>query len=519
MKNALSSHKTDEPQPEKNKALTELEQLTELIFKKFSVSVLFRELNFLPFLQISHFQKTIVVVKESFCNSKPWLAKEKDSFGMTFYRALAKTIAIIALGWAMLAFSPAWAGNTEEFTVNGLKVILKKNAANEIIAAHLYVRGGVLNVTPETAGLESLLFEAAVKGTAKFPKEKLNAELARMGAQIAGESNRDYGVMKMRCVKTHFGAAWDIFADVVSNPALAPEEVELARERLLTAIRQRQDNPDAYLELLGDAMFFKDHAYVIAPEGSETSVSQITIAQMRQYLRDHLVTSKLLLVVVGNVEKADLLGKVAAAFGGLPVGSYKPHYPATAKHAGGQLQTLARELPTNYIIGYFAAPSLRDADYYAMRAAVSVLNDRVFEEVRTKRHLSYAPTVYLEDLLANCGKLYVTAVEPDTTIKVMLAEVKRLQNRLLDAESLRDKINLTLTGYYLENETNAAQADFLARFELAGLGWKKSEKFVKDRKKVTPEELQAAAQKYLNNIQFVVLGDPAKIDQKLFTSQ
>jgi zinc protease len=154
-----------------------------------------------------------------------------------------------------------------------------------------------------------------------------------------------------------------------------------------------------------------------------------------------------------------------------------------------------------------------------MRAAVSVLNDRVFEEVRTKRHLSYAPTVYLEDLLANCGKLYVTAVEPDTTIKVMLAEVKRLQNRLLDAESLRDKINLTLTGYYLENETNAAQADFLARFELAGLGWKKSEKFVKDRKKVTPEELQAAAQKYLNNIQFVVLGDPAKIDQKLFTSQ
>lgn len=146
-------------------------------------------------------------------------------------------------------FQPAWAGNTEEFTINGLKVVLKKNTANAIIATHLYIRGGVLNLTPETAGLESLLFEAAVKGTAKFPKEKLNAELARMGAQITGESNRDYGVMRMRCVKTHFSAAWDIFADVITNPALDPQEVELARERLLASLRQRQDNPDAYLEL------------------------------------------------------------------------------------------------------------------------------------------------------------------------------------------------------------------------------------------------------------------------------
>jgi predicted Zn-dependent peptidase len=35
---------------------------------------------------------------------------------------------------------------------------------------------------------------------------------------------------------------------------------------------------------------------------------------------------------------------------------------------------------------------------------------------------------------------------------------------------------------------------------------------------VTPEQVMAVAQKYINNIQFVVIGDPAKIDQKLFTT-
>jgi len=417
-----------------------------------------------------------------------------------------------------IAVAPAWAG-TEEFLVNGLKVILKKNAANEIIATQLYVRGGALNLTPATAGIEPLLFDAAEKGTAKYSKEKINAELARMGTQIGSAVERDYSVLQMRCVKRHFNLSWDIFTEMFLHPALAPQEVELAREQLMTALRQRRDNPDAYLELLGETRFYKGHPYAVDPLGTAESVSQITIPQMRQYLQDNSITSKLLLVVVGNIDRTELQNKVAGAFGRLPAGNYQPQYPGMVKHAGAEVHTEARSLPTNYIAGYFTAPGLRDPDYYALRTAVAILQDRVFEEVRTRRNLSYAPAASIEDFLANYGKLYVTTVAPDTTIKIMLAEVKRLQNRLLDADGLRERINLSLTSYYLENETNLAQADFLARFELAGLGWRESEKFVKNRKKVTPEQLLEAAQQYLKNFQFVVIGDSTKIDRKLFIAQ
>jgi zinc protease len=407
---------------------------------------------------------------------------------------------------------------TEEFVVNGLKVILKQNPGNEVVAVSMYIRGGVFNLTPATAGIEPLLFDVAIKGTKKYPKEVINAELARMGTQINGNASRDYSGLHLRCIKPNFDTSWDIFADVLVNPTLDSNEVELSRAQALTALRQRRDNPDSYLRDMGDSLFYADHPYALDPSGTVESVSKISVEQMREHLKDNLVTSKLLLVVVGDIDKDDLQKKVSDSFGGLPVGDYTPQFPATITHAAATVDVIAQQLPTNYILGYFSAPSIRDADYYPMSMAMSVLQQREFEEVRTKRNLSYAPAAFFQNQFSNCGNIYVTAVQPDTTIKVMLGEVKRLQSELISAKELRDKITDFLTTYYLQNETNAAQASFLARYELAGLGWQASEQFVDNMKKVTPEDVERVAQKYIKDIQFVVIGDPAKIDEKVFTS-
>jgi zinc protease len=423
----------------------------------------------------------------------------------------AVSLLLLLLPLSALAF-------TEEFTVNGLKVILKENPANEVIAASLYLHGGVFNLTPATAGIEPLIFNTAMNGTKKYPKELINADLARMGTQITGNAGQDYSSVSLRCIKPNFDKSWDIFADVILNPTLDPKEVELSRTRILTGIRQQKDNPDSYLRLIGDSLFYAGNPYALDPTGTEESVNKITVDQMRQFLKDNLVTSKLLLVVVGNVNKDDLGKKVAATFGTLPSGDYKPEFPPEVKHASAEVVVEPRQLPTNYIIGYFTAPSIRDADYYPMRMAMSVMQQRVFEEVRTKRNLSYAPAAFLQNRFANCANLYVTAVQPDTTIKIMLGEVKRLQTELISAKELRDKITDFLTTYYLQNETNAAQASFLAQYELSGLGWQASEQFVQNMKKVTPEDVERVMQTYIRDIQFAVLGDPTKIDRKLFTS-
>ena len=148
-----------------------------------------------------------------------------------------------------------------------------------------------------------------------------------------------------------------------------------------------------------------------------------------------------------------------------------------------------------------------------------MLRDRVFEEVRVKRNLSYAPDAFLRTQAANVGGLYVTAVDANQSIRVMLSEIGRLQNEPVSNDDIKAVIAQYLTTYYLGQETNAAQAGELAQYELIGGGWRNSVDFLEKLEAVTPADVQRVSQKYMKNIRFVVLGNPRSIDTGVFTGQ
>ena len=59
-----------------------------------------------------------------------------------------------------------------EFEVNGLKVLMKRREGSLTVAAALFLRGGVRNITAENAGIESLMLAAATEATTNFPRER-----------------------------------------------------------------------------------------------------------------------------------------------------------------------------------------------------------------------------------------------------------------------------------------------------------------------------------------------------------
>src|SRR5437773_11453647 len=61
---------------------------------------------------------------------------------------------------------------TSDFVINGLHVILRRNTATDVVAANLYLLGGVQQLTPETQGIEALLLAASGKGSRRFPGPK-----------------------------------------------------------------------------------------------------------------------------------------------------------------------------------------------------------------------------------------------------------------------------------------------------------------------------------------------------------
>ena len=101
----------------------------------------------------------------------------------------------------------------------------------------------------------------------------------------------------------------------------------------------------------------------------------------------------------------------------------------------------------------------------------------------------------------------------------MLDQIAVLQNNTFRADIISNVVAGYLTNYYIRLETNTAQAGELAQYELIGGGWRNSINIIERLRAVTPEDVQRVSQKYMRNIRFIVLGNPASIDRNVFLIQ
>jgi zinc protease len=109
----------------------------------------------------------------------------------------------------------------------------------------------------------------------------------------------------------------------------------------------------------------------------------------------------------------------------------------------------------------------------------------------------------------------VTTVDPRTTLALMRQEIQNLQEGWITPRGLEQLVQQFITEYFLDNETNASQADFLARSQLYQGDYRRAMTFVQDLKAVTPEAVQSAARKYFRNIHWAYLGDVNKVNKGL----
>jgi zinc protease len=427
-----------------------------------------------------------------------------------------RTVAILAaLAMAMPAHAQAAADtSTVEFNVNGLTVILRRNTATDVIAANLYLLGGSQQLTPATQGIEALLFGASERGSRRFPGPKLRQELARAGSVINISLNQDWTTYSLKAIRSAFDTSWVIFTDRLLAPTLAPADVDLVRSQMVTALQRDDLQPEALLNRLADSVTFAGHPYGMLTEGTVASLTGLGPSQLRDYMQRTFVTSRMLLVVVGNVDRQHLEQLVAASLARLPRGDYKWKAPPPLP---GKKALAIRDvsLPTNYILGYYAGPPAGTDDYNALRLATAILSGRFFTEIRSKRSLSYAADAPFVERAMATGGVYVTTVDPNTTLTIMRAEMNRLQTQLIDDDALDQLVEQFITEYFLKNETNSDQASFLARAEIYQGDYRAADRFVSDLRRIRPEDIRQAARTYMKNFSFAYVGDPARLDRSL----
>ena len=403
--------------------------------------------------------------------------------------------------------------STTKFVVDGITVIHRRTTT-DLFVANLYLLGGVSLATEATAGLEPMLLEVSERGTTKYPGERLRRAMARTGSAIGVVPHEDYTVFGLRTTTDRIDSTWSIYADRLMHPTLAEADVAFVREQRVAGLAQRADDADALLEYLADSVAFAGHHYGLSPVGTERSVAAITAAQLREFHRTQMVTSRMLLVVVGNVTRARLEGLVHRTLGTLPAGRYRWTAPEPlGERPGSGVYVLGQRLPTNYILGWWSGPPAASEDVPALRIATAILSGRLFAEVRSKRNLTYAVEARFRDRALVSGGMYVTTTRPEETLRVMRDELRNLQSYTIKTEALAPLIQQFITEYFLDNETSGAQADFLARAELYRGDFRAGDRFVAELRAVTGEQVRRVAQQWMTGMRFTYIGNPSQVNR------
>jgi zinc protease len=406
--------------------------------------------------------------------------------------------------------------STKELNVDGVKVIYKRTP-KEVISVRLIVKGGNAGITAEKQGVQNFAFALATEGgTTKRIKEKFATDCDKIGAEVSGSSTYDYGSINLNCIKSFWNESWALFAETVNNPAFDAKEFELMKGNLIAGAKQAESNPDQHLSNIAMASVFKGRSYSKQPEGTPATLEKMTLEDIKKNYSESVCKSRIFIVVVGDVEEADVIAKVKAAFSKLPAGQPAPSESRVQITSPG-VHIEDRDIATNYLIGIMSAPGMTTPEGIPARLAMNILYDRYFVELRTKRSLSYAPSAsYNGNRISNpYSSIYISTLDPKQSIDVMVEEINKVKKEGFSEKELEDKKQTFLTRYYMGQETSSAQSMTLGIYELAG-DWKKAETFSADVNKAALKDVNTTFTKYSGAIRWTYLGKKDAVKEEDF---
>lgn len=406
-----------------------------------------------------------------------------------------------------------------ELNIHGVKVIVKPSG-NDIVVIQTVIKGGVQNYPAAKAGIESLAITALTEcGTTNDDKNSFKNKLDKVSAQVGGYTGMDFASINLNCIKMDFDKVWPLYVDAMLNPKFEAKEFDRIKQDAINFIRSNESSPDNAIDKMARQTAFSGKHYAKDPQGSTETIGKLTQAETKQYWKSLFTRSRLVIVIVADLDKAEIEKRVTALLSKVPAGkpiSIKKESYVPAKNT---FKPQERENATNYVRGITGGPQPGTPEYNAFVLAMNIFSSRHFVEIRTKNGLSYAPQSWFSSGTTPYANISVTTTDPDKYIAVARALIDKIRKEGFTEAELKNEKTGYLTGIYYQQETNGAQAASLASNEVLHGNWRRSIKIKEDMKKVTLADINSAFNRYINNITWVYQGDPKKVTPAFYTQK
>lgn len=404
-----------------------------------------------------------------------------------------------------------------EMMVEGIKVIVQPSN-NEIVEIQTIIKGGVQNYPFNKQGIESLAMTSLTEcGTKNDDKNSFKNKLEKVSAQVYAYTSMDYASISMNCIKSDLDAVWPLYADAITIPSFNEKEFIRIKQDAINNLKSMESTPDYAIRKMAKETAFKGMNYAKTPDGTEQTVSKLTVAETMAYYQSILTKSRMVIVVVGEVDKEIITQKIKTMLTNIPAGKPFVLKKELYNPAVNSFSAEKKELATNYIQGITGGPAPGTPDYNAFILAMRIFGMKHFIEVRTKNGLSYAPGAYFDGGTTPSANITVSTTDPNKYIGVAKNLIETVKKDGFTIDELRDIKTTYLTQFFYRQETNNAQANSFASNEVLHNNWKRALTINEDLKKVSVENVNNAFKKYMGNFTWTYQGEPAKADSKLFT--
>lgn len=424
--------------------------------------------------------------------------------------------ALLAVGLIPATAQQSRIERVKSFTENGITVILSP-AENKLISVIVALEGGLASGETTNPVLSDFTADLITSsGSKQTPKEELRKFLARTSTSISGEGDQRGMRFSMTATRPNFGKAWNLLAEMITQPAFDPTAYSTTLAARLARERRRNTNPESYAGRLADSLLTLGHP-VLGRATELKDIQAVSVPMMEGFQKQLAERSRMTIVVVGNVSQGELRMKLRA-LQSLPLGSYKPPtMPTLAPSAAPKVLVRDRPgSPTTYVSAGFVGPAITSPDYWPLAIGLAHLRNVLFEEVRTKRNLSYAPGSGLRSELGiGMGYMSVSAVYPDSAIEIMNRELEKMRRGEFTEEDLNDSRQVYITGYFMRQMTNGGVAEALLAAQQNSGNWKTA--FSYDAiQQVNKASVQAAFQNYARNLQVGIVGPKSAVTEKKY---
>jgi len=406
---------------------------------------------------------------------------------------------------------------------NGMGVTLVHYGTVPKVSVRLAILTGNVNEGAKQVWLADLTGDMLQEGTATRTASQIAEDVAKMGGALDVNVSENRTEIGGDVLSESGPAMVALVADVARNPKFP--ESELAR---LKGDRERQlsialSQPQPMAQQKFRSVLYGDHPYGrLFP--TEAMLKSYTLADVRGFYDKNYGAARAHLYVVGRFEDATMEAAIRKAFAGWKKGT-PPELsqpPAKSERAvyivdrpGAVQSTVNLGMPV-------IDPSKPDWDtLFVMNVLLGgSFGSRITSNIREQKGYTYSPNSQLSNRYHDAYWVEVADVTTNVTgpaIKEVLGEIDRLQAEPPSDKELKGFQNYRAGVFILQNSSRPGIIGQLEFVDLHGLPADYLNGYVARVYSVTPQQVQEAAKKYLQDDKatIVVVGDKKVIEEQV----